>query len=765
MFRNRIDEYSRNLARFSALAVASALPLTAVAQPESPTRVAGIEELVVTAQKKVESLQDAPIAISAFSDEMLENIGAYNVADVGKYAPNVNISQTMGSSNNITVNIRGMETAEPSLSIDPKIGIYLDGVYMARNAGAVFDIVDLERIEILRGPQGTLWGKNTTGGAMNIITAKPKGTFGFKQLISAGNDGYRRYLTTLDTPAVANVSAKFSYMKKEYEGYATNINPASERHLGSEDVDAYRIALQWDVTDSLSISYGYDRTDSEAVPQPFQVTAVGPGASVNGILDISTLDFIDGAPLAELQRTVVPNRRRDTFNLDAQGKEYVDIAGHNLTVALELGNAEIKSITAYREYDSDFSEGSDFDDGAWQGLNLTTNQMVPTPLFHSVNVKSQQQFSQEFQLVGSALDDRLDYVVGVFYFEEDGREENPWDTTTYVPGLPYLLRGLPMGSWYTTESESTAVYGQLTYHLSDQWGVTLGGRYTKDSKEITVLAEDPRLPADHTASKDWRKFTPSLTVDYRWSEDVNLYVRAAVGYNAGLFNAGALNATDPTDFSVFDVPADEEETTAYEFGLKSTWFDNRLRLNGAAFYNDNENLQVTDFINGTRTTINSGASTTKGLELELVVMPVTDVLVDASYGYVTTRQQGPAAGADVGDGDGRGTGHLGVSYSIPVLESALMTARVDTTYSGKTYFLASSEFAKSESYWLLNARLTLSELAVGNGSLQIALWGKNLLDEEYRMHGTDFGVFEGFGFAGHVFGPPRGTGIDIVYEL
>ena len=756
------DWYPSIFTRCSMLVAASALPLISFAQHE-PARSTGIEELVVTAQKRVESLQEAPIAISAFSEDMLEDIGAYNVADVGKYAPNVNISQIIGSSNNITVNIRGMETGEPSLSVDPKIGIYLDGVYMARNAGAVFDIVDLERIEILRGPQGTLWGKNTTGGAMNIVTAKPKGVFGFKQLVSSGSDGYRRYLTTLDTPSVANVSAKFSYMKKEYEGYATNINPASERHLGSEDVDAYRISLQWDMTDSLSISYGYDRTDSEAVPQPLQVTAVGPGASINGVLDISTLNFIDAAPLAGLQRKVVENRRRDTFDLDFQGKESVDIAGHNLTVALELGNMEIKSISAYREYDSDFSEGSDFDDGAWQGLNLTTNQVVPTPLFHTVNVKSQQQFSQELQLVGSALDDRLDYVVGVFYFEEDGREDNPWDATTYVPGLPYLLRGLPLGNWYTTDNESTAVYGQFTYHLNDQWGVTLGGRYTKDRKEITVLEEDPRLPADHTASKDWRKFTPSLTVDYRWNEDVNLYAKATVGYNAGLFNPGALSVVDPTDFTVFDVPADEEETTSYELGLKSTWFDNRLRLNGAAFYNDNENLQFTEFINGTRTTRNSGESATKGLELELVAMPVTDVLVDASYGYVTTRQKGLEL--NVSDGDGRGTGHFGVSYSFPALDSALLTARMDTTYSGKSYFLASSTFAKSESYWLLNARLTLSELAVGNGSLQIALWGKNLLDEEYRVHGTDFGVFEGFGFAAHVFGPPRSTGFDIVYEL
>lgn len=745
--------------RYSLLVAASALPLIATAQSAQPV---ALEEIVVTAQKKAESLQDTPISISAFSGDMLSDIGAFNATQVGEYTPNVDIYNTFGSNNNITINIRGMGVADPSLSIDPKTGIYLDGVYIARNSGAVFDIVDLERIEVLRGPQGTLWGKNTTGGAMHIITAKPAGEFGFKQLLSGANDGYRRSLTTVDTPTAAGLSAKLSYMKKQYDGFATNTNPAGEKHLGSEDVDAYRVAVNWDISDSLSVAYSYDRTDSAAVPKALQITDVGLGAALTGIHDISNGDYIVGNPLAGMA-AIATNKRRDHFDLDFQGKEYVDISGHNLTLSWVVGDVEFKSISAYREYDSDFLEGSDVDGGAWQGFNTNTGQMMATPMFHYVSEKSQQQFSQEFQAVGTALETKLDYVLGIYYFEEQGQELDPWDTTTYLSYSPVLLRGIPMGSWYETDNDSTAVYGQFTYHFNDAWSATLGGRYTEDSKAITLHQDDPRLLARHTAAADWSKFTSSATVDYRFNDDVNLYAKISEGYNAGVFNPGAIDGNNPNDFTVFDQPADEEETLAYEIGLKSTWLDNRLRFNSAIFYNDNSNLQITDFINGVRTTINSGESTTKGVEFDIVAMPIAGLIVDAAYGYVVSDYD---FGADIltDDGIGRGTGHLGVSYSFPLLDVGLLTARVDTTYSGKSSYVASSPYAVGQSYHLLNARLVLSEIQLGAGTVEVALWGKNIADKEYRAHGTDFGMKEGFGYTGHIYGDPRSTGIDLVYQ-
>ncbi|WP_162846079.1 TonB-dependent receptor [Seongchinamella sediminis] len=738
------------------------VPVLASAQESTRVPLAAIEEVVVTAQKKTESLQDTPISIAAFGEDTLVEIGAFGATAIGEYTPNVDVYPTLGSSNNITINIRGLGTAEPSLSIDPKTGIYLDGVYIARNAGAVFDIVDLERIEVLRGPQGTLWGKNTTGGALQIITKAPTGEFGFKQFLSAANDGYFRSLTTVDTPSTAGISAKLSYMFRQYDGFARNTHQSGEEELGSEDVEAARLAIAWDISDTFGLVYRYDQTDSDAVPKPLQVTDVGPGAAVGAIFDLASGDLIIGSPLGDLAAIAEGNKRLDRFNLDFQGTEYVTIKGHNLTFTADLGDSELKSITAHREYDSDFSEGNDLDGGAWRGFSTGSGETVATPIFHYTNEKSQRQFSQEFQLVGSAFAQKLDYVTGIFYFEEAGKEENPWNTTTYLPDSPVLLRGIPMGSWYETDNSSLAVYGQFSFYLDDQWTLTLGGRYTEDRKEIKVLREDPRLTSDHSASARWNKFTPSITAAYQATDDLNFYARISEGYNAGVFNPGAINPVDPEDFSVFDQPADEEETLAYEIGMKSEWFDNRLRLNAAIFYNDNQNLQVTDFINGVRTTINSGESTTEGVEIDLQAIPLPGLVIDAGYGYV---QGSYDIGEElVDDGNGRGTGRLGVSYSTPVMSLALLSARIDTTYSGKSYYLASSPVAVGESYTLLNARVTLSDLEFLAGRVSMSLWGKNLEDREYRIHGTDFGMEEGFGYSGHVFGDPRSIGLDLQYE-
>ena len=740
----------------------AAVPLMALGQDEPLKVASSIEEIVVTAQKKAESLQDAPISIAAFSSDMLEDIGAFNATDVGEYTPNVDIYNTLGSSNNITVNIRGIGTAEASLSIDPKTGIYLDGVYIARNAGAVFDIVDLERIEVLRGPQGTLWGKNTTGGAMLIVTKKPSGEFGVQQRLSFANDGYFRSVSTIDTPMVGDVSAKFSYMHKSYDGFAKNTYPGAEMNLGSESVDAARLSIAWSISDSTELLYNYDQTDSAAIPKPLQITDIGPGSTITSIYNLATDDIILGSPLAEMATIAEGSKRLEQFNLDQQGTEYVDISGHTLTLSTAINDIEIRSITAYRDYRSDFLGGLDLDGGAWNGINLATSELVSTPVFHSYSEKSQEQFSQEFQVVGSAMDASIDYVAGLYYFREDGSDHNPWDTTTYLTYSPVLLRGIPMGSWYSTDNESLAAYGQISFFITESLSLTYGGRYTEDKKAVTLLDDNPLLADEHTAKNSWRKFTSSLTLDYQASDDASLYAKVSEGYNAGVFNPGAIDSNSPQDFSVFNVPADEEETTAFELGMKSTWFDNRLRFNGAVFYNDNSNLQVTDFVNGVRTTINSGESVTKGFEFDVLAMPLPGLMIDAAYGYVESHYDDSNTLVD--DGEGRGTGRFGASYSFPIMNIGMLNARIDSTYSGRSYYQAASPYAVGQSYSLLNARLTLSEIDLLNGSASISLWGKNLQDKHYRLHGTDFGMDEGFGYSAHVFGDPRSIGIDINFD-
>lgn len=745
----------------TSLSVAIAMGSVFVAAEESKYQ---LEEVVVTAQKKVESLQDTPIAISAFSADKLEDLGAHSASDIGEYTPNAIITPSLGSSFNIRMTIRGQGTAEPSLAVDPKVGIYLDGAYIARNAGAVFDIVDLERIEVLRGPQGTLWGKNTTGGAINIITARPDGEFGFKQQLSVGNFGYYRSVTTVDTPEAAGLSAKFSYALKGEDGWADNTSPKGEKELGSEKSNSYRLALRWDATEDLSFDYAYDNTDGEATPDPFQPAKVhastAPDIGTFILADIpgsgSTVPTNTFALMADLANG---KDRLDEFSLDAQGKEEVDISGHNLTVTWDVQGVVLKSISAYREYEADLSSGLDMDGGAYMA---TDGSMLVLPIFHTVNEKEQDQFSQEFQAVGAALDGRLNYVLGLYHFEEEGEEINPWLWTIQNGDTNYLLD--TYGTFYNIDSESDAVYGQVSYDVGEQWTLTVGGRHTKDDKKLVLLEVDPILDADEEASDSWSKTTGSFTASYQLSDEMNFYGKISQGYASGLYNPSTVdrNPTNPETTEAALIPADPEESTSYEIGMKSELWDRRLRLNAAIFYNDNKNLQATDFKDGQRQTFNTGESTSTGLEFDLIALLGAGFTLNAAYGYLDVDFENKDLEPGEEDREQTSpkyTGNIGVQYDYTGMEWGVLTARLDLTASDEVGFSSSQPEVKSDKYELLNGRIGLSEIAAANGTLRVAMWGRNLTDEEYIVHGANVGFYTGY-----TWGTPRTYGLDLTWE-
>jgi iron complex outermembrane receptor protein len=714
-----------------------------------------IEEVVVTAQKKEESLQDTPIAISAFTSDNLKDIGAFGAVDVGEYTPNARITRSLGSSFNIRVAIRGTGTAEPSLAVDPKVGVYLDGAYVARNAGAVFDIVDLERVEVLRGPQGTLWGKNTTGGAMSLITQQPSGEFGGKVDLTAGNFGMGRALVSVDTNEMAGMAAKFSYMMKVNDGWQDQHNPTSEDELGSEDIDAMRLALRWDVSDTFYATYAFDRTEGDATAPATQVAWVDADTSPN-VLTVELqppFNLFTGNAFADMAAIATDDDRIEDFYLDDMQKEEVEINGHNLTLSWLLGDLEIKSITSYRDYESD-QKGLDLDGGTWQKFALGTNEPSTATIFHTSGTKEQDQFSQEFQFLGSAFDDRLDYVVGLYYFEEDGEEINPWLFTVYnaANGANFWFNET-MGGWYEVENESAAIYGQGSWYFNDAWRLTVGARYTEDDKKLTLLEEDPGLDMDYTADESWDEFTGMVTLTYFLDDDINFYGKIAEGYAAGIYNPSTVGrGAGPADPSAALVPADPEETTSYELGMKSRFADGRIQLNAAIFYNDNENLQRTDFVDGIRRTINSGESETEGIELDLIALISENWTLAANYGYADTD-------FDEGDTTPFKSGAASLQYENQA-DYGLWNARLDTTYMGKTGFSASDPRVGSESRYLYNARLSLSEVDAFGGQLRVSLWGKNLADEEYVEHGANYGSY-----VGYTFGLPRTYGIDLTYEF
>ncbi|MEQ8800984.1 MAG: TonB-dependent receptor plug domain-containing protein, partial [Haliea sp.] len=489
----------------AALIAAAPFPVMSVAQAQT----LALEEVVVTAQRRETLLQDTPIAITAFNAEKIADLGIYNVTDIGSFAPNTNIQKQPSSNSNMSIYIRGVGSGETSLMVDPKTSFYLDGVYMSKTVGAVFDIVDLQSVEVLRGPQGTLFGRNSTGGAINVTTIKPTGELGGKLEASVGNDGYRRLSGSVDLPKLADMlSVKLSAAKMEYDGWATNDWPEGERDLGSEDNQSYRLALRLEPTDNLIIDYTFDRTDNRGVPTPFQVTKV-KDSIFNGFTDTPfPYTFLGGEIFQQMAATVGdPNKRREQFSLDGVSDEWLEVDGHNLTVSWELEPFMIKYIYANRETDSGY-DSTDLDGGAYtmRDLFYGGGQSIPTQGFQaSIPEGGIELETHELQLIGDAMNDRLQYTVGLYYYEEEIYQDNP---QTFALPIQFLVGSAIGGAFigagfcqdfgtgpvcqgsqrlplpfpfpgadpnlngfvdfiYGQTTESSAVYGQATYSLTE----------------------------------------------------------------------------------------------------------------------------------------------------------------------------------------------------------------------------------------------------------------------------------------------------------
>jgi len=718
-----------------------------------------IEEVVVTAEKIERSLQETSIAITAYNEDSLENIGATGASDVGEYIPNVNLSPSMGGNKNIRMSIRGLGTAEPAMAVDPKVGIYLDGVYMARNSGAVLDVVDLSSMEVLRGPQGTLWGKNTTGGAINMTTVKPKGEFGFKQKLTMGEDGLFKSLTSVDTPTWGALSGKLTYAKKSYDGWATNISSDAETDLGSDDTDAARLALRFTPTDDLTIDYSYDYSSSQSVAAPNQVGTVSPELFGADSTVGTTIDLRAAEPFGiyvgnvyEQMAAEISNGRRDQFDLDGAGVESVRISGHNLTAAWDTDNFTLKSITGFRKYDQSNS-GLDLDSGAYEVLDGSDTVIVP--IFHTSGEKNQHQFSQEFQILGSAFDDRLNYVSGLYYFTETGEENVPWEfniysAASYAGGT--LLRD--MGDFYKIESSSKAAFTQLAYDWTERFTLTLGMRYSTDEKELTLFETNPSLDQNYKSKKDWSKFTTSLTASFQLTDDVHLYAKRAEGYASGVYNPGTIDAAARNAGAAL-TPLNPEDITSYEIGMKSMWWDNRLLLNTAYFYNDNQNLQVTDLVDAVRVSSNSGSNTGEGFEIDGVLRLTESLTFNASYGEIEIDNKG----REVAQTTPERSGSAGIEYVFPAMDVGELSARLDMTHTSASGFSSADPETRGASRTLYNGRIALDAIEAFDGEVRVALWGKNLTDEEYIVHGANFSFFRSY-----VWGAPRSVGVDLTYN-
>lgn len=781
--------------------VASVQSNALVAQEQSASRITALEEVIVTAQKREASLQDTPIAISSFNTQSLERLAVSEAGDIAKYTPNLDMRNPPGSFDNVGYSLRGMSSTDPSLLGEPTVGLYADGVYIARIAGAAFELVDLERIEVLRGPQGDLYGRNTIGGAINLVSQKPAEEFGFKQKLAFGDYDYFRTDTSVDTGEFAGFSAKLAYSHWDRDGWLDN--RIADNKFGEVDKsDAARVAIRWVPADNFTADYVYDYTDRLSNATLSQLVYVRPyQLSLGGAILQQAAEFASPDRLGAL--SMAKSTEPDTWS---------NVNGHALYFDWQLGDMTLRSISAYRdwnagthanEYGAFPSDGKTVLNGA--GGLVPAGEYVS--IFYATREDEANQFTQEFQLLGDAFDERLQYTVGLYYFEETAHEDNPQYFT--IPAI-MAYGGLSQATQsflcvdptfsdpnaclgkdtllstpifqYGADNDSIAAYGQFRYSLTDALNLTLGMRYTEDNKEVylrnSTIIRNEGLD-EVKANDSWNNFSPSTTLGWAMNEQINLYGTVAMGYRSGGFNARA------TTSSAFDTPFEEEKVTSYEFGVKSDLLDQRLRLNGAVFYYVYKDKQVPQFeagSSGASSIIsNAGEQDAIGLELDVTMVPTKGWLVQASFGYIdidinkfVTKPSDPVTGLPAGQGNidvadyakvmatPKENASVLVQYEFPAFSFGQMTLQVDANYNSERYFdPINTLYNSAEEQTLINARATLGGIEIGPGVFQAAVWGRNLADEGYREWGIDFGAL---GYAIDSYMAPRMYGIDLVYK-
>ncbi|HKT75098.1 MAG TPA: TonB-dependent receptor [Sphingobium sp.] len=739
----------------------------------------GIADIVVTAQKRAENLQSTPIAVTALNADMIRDKGISSAADLTAVAPSVSVTTSPASSTNMQLFIRGIGDIDPILTADSPVGLYVDGIILGRAAGSAFDILDLERIEVLRGPQGTLYGRNTIGGAVNLITAKPADDFHASVDGSAGNYGYYSLKTSVDSGNIAGtgLKARLTYLHKQRDGYVDDVNAPDNRDPGAYVLDALRGAVRFE-SGALKLDYGFDWSKRESYAPAFQLTVIRP----------DVLAYLQASPALGGSAPVFSPDRLDSIALN-QGKMTDRVVGHTVTAELDLGGVTLRSLTGFRKWTN--RNARDDLDGNSGLVGFTVSPAVlappfsfvplgvtPIDLFSTQNRRKQHQFSQEINLLGN-IGDRFEYVLGGYYFSEHAQEYNPQNFLLILPSpvpIP-LTPTVSLGSFgvqltsitdYDHYNKSAAAFAQGTYKLTDTLSVTGGIRYTHDKKHLVQ-----RSPLVRDLSASFQRVNYAFSVNWQATPSMLVYARTASGYKAGGFNARSIN-------SGFE----PESLTSYEAGIKSDWLDRRLRVNLTGFYATHADLQLQQFQAGTSgassITVNAGKARYWGIEAEVTAKPVDAITIGANLGYTNRKYKqflilDPTTNqiVDVKDSarflvGATTTISAYAQWDVADLSFGKLSIRGDYDYRTKIYYHPTTvgtpynDLIAGAPRHLVNGRISLTDIDLHGAKAELALWGKNIFNEKYRLYGIDFGAL---GYAGNTYGEPTTYGVDFRIKL
>ena len=826
-----------------AIALAVTQPLSASAQV--------LEEVLVTAERRVESLQDTPISITALTSDAIEKRGITNAEDMFGSIPGMGGATVPGSRGALGMSIRGVSAGGANnISLDPAVGMYVDGVYVGKMLGTAMDVAQIERIEILRGPQGTLYGRNSTAGALNVISRKPLGEFAADVTVGIGNYRARTLKTNIDFDSIGEIGegagrldAAVSFMFKDRDGLYDNYSGGGD--FDSLNRRAWRGALRWHLSDSFVVDYAYDYSKLDENGSLQKVVGFTPlttqGTNRVDFLRNTVLPAAQGFnlnPVADpriaarwipsINETIAAYERAeargegrpdggwadDTPTSENESNGHAITAEWNLGELGLLGDVTFKSITAYRDIETYvFGDIDDIDSsldangiGAYNdNLHATLLQLYADPssfgasnpgidaLWGAVDqigaghtkqdtLSNYEQVSQELQWLGATQ--QLDYVLGLYWFGDESKFDRRANFSSPLAGV--------QAQKYELNTAARAAYTQGTYRfasLSDRLALTVGLRYTEEKKAIdydfgAVLTPFGLSPAQMAnRNNHFYNFSYNATVAYDVTDQLNAFVRYATGYRSGGFNG-----------EVFDNGFEEELMKQLEVGVKSDWFQNRLRVNGSLYAYDYDDMQTSTVSispggQATTTIINAGRAERWGGELEVSAAPIENMVVSLGYSYIhgdfeeypdTCDANTCIEADDLAKRSNSPSNKVNASldYTFATTSIGAFNLFLDATWQdqwnsiGFVSSVTSDGMGGEEPYQydlspmderlIVNGRLSLRDIPVKQGDLSVSLWVNNITDDDYPTFGINF---QSLGLITEQYGPPRTYGLDVRYRF
>ncbi|MCR9259338.1 MAG: TonB-dependent receptor [Pseudomonadaceae bacterium] len=777
--------------KFGAIVVSLVASSFAVAaQPDNYV----IEEIVVTAQKREQSIQDVPIAVSAFDSAFLDDAGVDDVLELQFFVPGLTIYNNQ-SATQTNFNIRGVGTAGNSLSLESSVGIYVDGVYRSRQSSAINDLIDVERVEVLKGPQGTLFGKNTASGAVQFLTVAPQlDEFGGYAEFNGGSESYANFNGAINIPfADGRAAARLSGGVTERDGWVDNI--ASGNDLNDKDRYSLRGQLLFLPTDDITVRLiaDYSEIDEKccSAANVFDgpgdtlaaFLAAGGGAQLPGVSYTQPIELL-GADL------ILANRfDDDVAAMDIDPSAQIEESGFSAEVEWDIGNVTLTSVTAYRSY-----EATNFVDADFTSLDT---------LSASGGTAEQDTFTQEFRIAGD-FGDSITYVAGMYYFDQDldnltilrvGADANDLlagglTTGDLVGGAagcaafgitaicddPAFPENGQSDNISSQDQTSWAVFAQADFNLTEDLIATVGLRYLDEEKDMDVIFTEslfspvwaaftplsPFVPDVNGAKFEDEEVTGTAKLTYYWNDDLMTYVSYGRGYKSGGTNIDRIDPALTGSPLLFD----PETSDSYEIGMKADFLDKRLRVNAAAYLTDFKDFQANTFVGTGFVLQNAGEIQTRGFEVEVFALPAEWLTLQSGLAYVDAEYESFEGGActrtpygnepDAGDpgfpivcdnsgntvgGTPEWTVYVSGQVSQRLADGNLFYGQLDVNWKDENPSGNDNDPNKlADSYTLTNLRVGYR---FSGDRYDVSLWAKNLFDEDYTNGAFNSVIREG----------------------